>query len=172
MKFLYFIERDTMMEQEYSSKDTSINVVNKVYKVYKFRENSRVLDYGGGKYNTNIEYMKKKNVDIVVYDKYNRDKANNSKALRNNYYDYIVCSNVLNVIKEDEIIEEIILHMIELGKRDTIYLYAIYEGDKSGIGKATSKGYQRNQKTIYYMNMLMYYFSSVEKKNDIIICRK
>lgn len=172
MKFLYFIERDTMMEQEYSSKDTSINVVNKVYKAYKFRENSRVLDYGGGKYNTNVDYMKKKNVDITIYDKYNRDKVNNSKALRNNYYDYIVCSNVLNVIKEDEIIEEIIVHMIQLGKRDTIYLYAIYEGNKSGVGKVTSKGYQRNQKTSYYMNLLMNYFSSVEKKNDIIICRK
>ena len=44
------------MEQKYSSKDTSINVVNKVYKQYLFNANSKILDYGGGKYDTNKEY--------------------------------------------------------------------------------------------------------------------
>ena len=46
-------------EQLYSSADTSINTVSAVYK-YIDAPNTVILDYGGGKYDTNVEYMMQK----------------------------------------------------------------------------------------------------------------
>lgn len=160
------------MRQEYSSKETSINVVNKVYKQYDFKPNTKVLDYGGGKYDTNKEYMYRKHVDILVYDKYNREESHNNKVLSLYPYDYIVCSNVLNVIKEDLVIDEILRHMLNLGTETTIYLFAVYEGNKSGIGTVTKKGYQRNQRLDFYNALLKGYFKTVEKRKGLLICKK
>ena len=39
-------------------------------------------------------------------------------------------------------------------KDTTIVYIQIYEGDKSGIGKVTSKGYQRNLKSKYYLSFI------------------
>ena len=45
------------MFQEYTSKDTSINTVNAIYKKGYFKEGDEILDFGGGKYDSNIEYL-------------------------------------------------------------------------------------------------------------------
>lgn len=158
------------MRQEYSSKDTSISVVNKVYKQYNFRPFTTVLDYGGGKYDKNKDYMQQKQVNVLVYDKYNRSEEENLYALSVPHYDYLVCSNVLNVIKEDVIIDEILKHMRSLNA--DLYLFAVYEGDKSGTGKVTKKGYQRNQKLAFYKSLLEQYFTKVENKKGILVCKK
>ena len=164
----------TNLIQKYTSKDTSINVVNKIYTHYDFIEGSHILDYGGGKYDKNIEYMKNKNSFVYVYDKYNRSKDYNATTkgiCSKRPPDYIVCSNVLNVIYEDEIIEEI-LEDIYLYAENAIVLFAIYEGDKSGIGKETTKGYQRNQKIKEYLKYIEEYFEVIKIKKGIIECRR
>lgn len=158
------------MRQEYSSKDTSISVVNKVYKQYNFRPFTTVLDYGGGKYDKNKDYMQQKQVNVLVYDKYNRSEEENLYALSVPHYDYLVCSNVLNVIKEDVVIDEILKHMRSLNA--DLYLFSVYEGDKSGTGKVTKKGYQRNQKLAFYKSLLEQYFTKVENKKGILVCKK
>jgi hypothetical protein len=164
------------MNQKYTSKDTSINVINKVYKKYEFKENSLILDYGGGKYDSNVIYMKNKNNSIVlVYDKYNKDIEHNKKVLdycRKNIPNYVVCSNVLNVIMEDEIINEICTDILNYCNNETIVIFAIYECDKSGIGKETSKGYQRNEKTKEYLKFIEKYYKINSVKSGIIICQK
>lgn len=159
------------MQQRYSSKDTSINVVNKVYKQHAFEPNSLVLDYGGGKYDANVEYMKAKGVTVLVYDKYNRTESSNEQVLSyvaKNQPNYVVCSNVLNVIFEDEIIDEILQNIQSYNAEKVIF--AIYEGNRSGIGGETSKGYQRNQKTKEYIPMIEKYFVVLKKKNGMIEC--
>ena len=158
------------MKQEYSSKDTSISVVNKVYKQYNFRPFTTVLDYGGGKYDKNKDYMKQYLVKVSVYDKYNRSEEENRLALSVAHYDYLVCSNVLNVIKEDEVIDEILKHMLSINA--DLYLFTVYEGDKSGSGKVTKKGYQRNQKLNFYYSLLEHYFSIVSNQKGILVCKK
>ena len=159
------------MRQKYSSKDTSINVVNKVYKQCVFMPQCRILDYGGGKYNTNRDYMAGKcGADLRVYDKYNRSDNENRETLewvKENVLDYIVCSNVLNVIMEDEIIDEILADISSLHAK-CVYI-AVYEGDRSGVGKETAKGWQRNQKASCYVDMLSKYFD-IEWKNGNLFC--
>lgn len=159
--------------QKYSSKNTSINTISKIYKKYEFKENSIILDYGCGKYNTSINFMKNKNCIVLPYDKYNRNEDINKQTLefcKNNKIDYIVCSNVLNVILEDEVIFEILDNIYEIANKNTIILISIYEGDKSSIGKETTKGYQKNMKLKEYLKYLNKF--EVTIKNQIYICKK
>lgn len=161
--------------QKYTSKDTSINVVNKVYKQCTFNDNSLILDYGGGKYDSNAEYMKGKNgSDVLVYDKYNRSDGHNSTVLnrcREDIPDYVVCSNVLNVIMEEDVIESVLAGIQELCGKDTVVYIAIYEGDKSGKGKETSKGWQRNEKACEYEEIISRYFG-FRRKGGIFVCSR
>ena len=162
------------LSQEHTSKDTSVNVVNRVYRHYDFNPNSIILDYGGGKYDSNKEYMWNLNHSLVcIVDKYNRSSEHNLQALEylaENTPKYVVCSNVLNVIKEDEVVSTL-LDDISKNFKQAIFLFAVYSGNKSGIGAETSKGYQRNLKTKYYIEYLVPYFDDIIIKRDIIICR-
>jgi hypothetical protein len=146
------------MSQEFSSKNTSVNTITKVYKRFKFKANSLILDYGGGKYDTNKAYLESLGHSCYVYDPYNRSKEENelalSSVLSRGGADVVVCANVLNVIKEDSIIQEIlqdILNYVHLGSK--VYIQ-IYEGNKSGVGLPTSRGYQRNEVTSQYLDMI------------------
>ena len=162
-------------EQKYDSRNTSINKLNKVYTNYSFKPNSFILDYGGGKYNTNIDYMKKFGSAVVVYDPYNRSIEENERTfnLCNKYnLDYVVCSNVLNVIKEHESINEVLSNIKNISREETIILFTVYEGNRSGMGEKTTKGYQRNQKYSDYLNIIELYFNIIKVERGIIVCRK
>lgn len=158
------------MKQKYSSAETSLCIVNKVYTHHTFANGSKILDYGGGRYDLNTEYMKERGVDVSVYDKFNRSEEHNVRVLnsaRQTQPDYVVCSNVLNVIMEDEVIDGILEDIASFGARTLI---AVYEGDRTGTGRETSKGYQRNTKLSEYVPMVQKYFDIISKKNGILEC--
>lgn len=167
------------MKQEYTSAKTSINTVTKIYKNIEFVMGSEVLDYGGGKYDTNTEYLKERGVNCYVFDPYNRTEEHNQKVLDYFRYrqgsDYIVCANVLNVIKEDFIIIEILHNIKQLISEKGIIYIQIYEGGKQSIGKRTIKGYQRNQKTVDYETFLRVVFNenwNISRKSNIFVLSK
>lgn len=158
------------MNQKYSSADTSLAVVNKVYTQRVYEPGSRVLDYGGGRYDLNTEYMRDRGVEVAVYDKFNRSPEHNARVLRRAREvapDYVVCSNVLNVIAEDEVIDGILDDMASFGAR---VLIAVYEGSRSGIGAETTKGYQRNAKLSAYIPMVERHFDIISRKGGILEC--
>ena len=165
-----------MGKQQITSKDTSISVVNKIYTNKDFSRGSNILDYGGGKYDKNIEYMAKKGCKVVIYDPYNRSNEYNKQTItfvNSQPIHYIVCSNVLNVIKEDSVVEEVISNIAKIKSRNpgcTVYI-SVYEGDKTGISKETSKGWQRNLKTKEYYPLICKYLAIYETKNGIIVCK-
>ena len=164
-----------MKNQQYTSKDTSISTVNKVYTNMYFAPGSVILDYGGGKYDKNTEYMQNKGCKVLVYDPYNRTEEHNKAVfeyIQNNPIDYIVCSNVLNVIKEIPVIEQIlgnIKQIQEVNKSKCVVYITVYEGDKSGEGKITKKGYQRNEPLKHYLGIVSKYLPKcIIKKGTII----
>lgn len=163
------------MTQLHSSKETSVNVVNKVYTRYEFKPGSRIFDYGGGKYLTNTKYMAAKNVHVSVYDKYNKSPEDNAKVLkafREKRPDYIVCSNVLCVIMENAVIDEICADIASYADENTIIIFSVYEGDRSGIGHVTSKGYQRNQKRKEYVPFISKYFEITGIDANTLVCKR
>lgn len=154
------------MEQKYSSKNTSLNQIPKAIKIEEFQSDDVILDWGCGGYDKTKTYIESFGATYFGYDPYWKSDEENKKAL-NCCPTKIFCCNVLNVIMEDEIIEDILWHLsvFRIG-----VVIQVYEGDKTGVGKPTTKGYQRNWKSDQYLPLLKLYFQNVKKKGNIFYC--
>ena len=156
------------MKQEFTSKGTSIRqkTASKGFTVYQskigFIPGAMILDYGGGRYDDSVEYMKKYGCKVLVYDPYNRTDRHNTAVLssmRVRKPDYIVCSNVLNVIKENDIIDAVVKRIYHIAVKGTICIFSMYEGNGTGVGKITGPDqYQRNERTAAYLRFIKKYF--------------
>lgn len=168
MKFFNLISE---VQQQYSSAKTSLNQVSAGHKKIKWVAGTVNLDWGGGKSDMGTEYLKNEHdVTNFVYDPFNRSAAENAKALKSNP-DTITNHNVLNVIQEDDVIIEMMKEWKKISSAKTIYI-TVYEGNGSGEGKPTSKGYQRNQKLAEYLPLVQKVFSSASKNGSMIVINK
>jgi len=157
-----------MVNQKYSSKNTSVNknklpsTSKKVH--WKKYIGQKVLDIGGGKFNNLKDWLKLNyNIELYIYDKYNRSEEENIKAL-NIKPSLVICNNVLNVIDNDNVIKEIVQN---IEKYDRDFVISVYEGDRKGEGKVSKKDcYQRNQKLKDYVK----FFDSDVKIVNGMIC--
>ena len=149
------------------SKATSINTLNRVYKdiAEKYPKGTVILDYGCGRFNTNKDFAEAHGFKWYGYDPGWKTETENAEAL-NCHPDIIICSNVLNVVDDDTMFE--IMHHID--KYLVPVYYTIYEGDKSGIGKETTKGFQRNEKTSEYIGWFQMLYDTVNKHGNIVYC--
>lgn len=166
------------IKQQYTSANTSINTVSAVYKLID-TPNTVILDYGGGKYDTNVEYMLQKcNSRVLVFDPYNRTPEHNSKVIQYfklNPAKIVVCSNVLCVIKEDEIILDILGNIRDLMDYYGILYIRVYERDKTGVGCRTTKGWQRNQCIESYIPFIQQVFGEnceIKKYKGCLLVKK
>lgn len=164
------------MKQEFSSANTSINstklpaIYSKIdwkkvrdnwYEIHDEMSWPFVLDYGCGRYTEHIkEFLMLNSIGLIRHDPYwgsdwGWDKIEPA---------VIVCSNVLNVIKEDENIQEIIDVITKYNKP---YFITVYEGNKSGEGKVTKDNcYQRNQKIKSYCKNFQRVYKNVITQDD------
>lgn len=153
--------------QNHTSKNTSINK-EKFPRIYthinwEHLRNMRLLDYGCGRYTEHIRtLMWRYDIEWYGYDPYWLPDVLNQEALQCEPH-IVVCSNVMNVIKEDLIVSKI-HDTIKYEIRPAIgYFITIYQGDKTGIGKESKKDcWQRNQLIEEYM------LSDEVKKYNII----
>lgn len=170
-KQLDFMNKLSKVTQKYSSAKTSLNQVSKGHKLIKWKPGTVNIDWGGGKSNKGTEYLlDEHNVINFVYDPFNRSAAENAKALKSSP-DTLTNHNVMNVIAEDEVIIEMMKEWKKLKTVKTIYI-TVYVGNGKGIGKPTSKGYQRNQKLIEYLPLVKQVFPSASKKGSMIVINK
>lgn len=164
------------MTQTFSSAKTSIRQISKPYKThldkFGFRKNALILDYGGGKYDDAKDFMAKYGFNVLVYDPYNRSADHNKmvmSAVAKRKPDYIICANVLNVIKENAIVDDVIKRIKRISGPDTVCIFSVYEGNRTGHGKQSGPDqYQRNQKTDSYIPMISKYFPHVIKRYGLI----
>lgn len=161
-------------QQEFSSAATSINS-NKlpaIYKMVNFRSGDVVVDFGGGKFDNAVNYLKDKGVTLLVYDPYNRSAEHNKEVLRilkeHGGADAAVNSNVLNVIKEPEAREAVLRNIKKITKRGAPIYITVYEGRGDGAEGPTKSGYQLNRKTGDYMDEVGSVFSNVKRKGKLI----
>lgn len=161
--------------QAFTSAATSINS-NKLPKVYgklpPLGRNSLLLDYGCGRYTDHIRAA----LDVVYlpYDPFNQPEAVNQQSLalvRIAQHIHmpvtIVCSNVLNVINDDDAIQAIANRIQDIVQCSggTAYI-TVYAGDRSGIGRQTGPDqWQRNEPLRNYLR----FFRSATIRNNMII---
>lgn len=161
-------------EQEFSSAATSINSTKlpAIYKMVDFRSGDVVVDFGGGKFDNAVNYLKDKDVTLLVYDPYNRSAEHNKEVLQilkeHGGADAAVNSNVLNVIKEPEAREAVLRNIKKITKRGAPIYITVYEGKGDGAEGPTKSGYQLNRKTADYMDEIEQVFSDVKRRGKLI----
>lgn len=136
-----------------TSKNTSVNHSKIPYLVkhidWKRCIWGRCLDYGSGKLNHNTYYyINSLCIQYLPYDPYWLDEKTNNKAM-NLYPTIVICSNVLNVIDDNETMHHIHQYIRGL---NVPYFIKVYEGDRSYISRETKKDcFQRNWPTEEYL---------------------
>ena len=169
------------MAQLHTSADTSINrnklpaIYGKARKHGYLKANMKVLDYGCGKFPQLAKnYLDGIGVFYAGYDKYNLSNNDNERAFLygiNTGYDLVLCSNVLNVIDDDDEIKNVIKNCMNLTKEYAIF--TVYEKDKSGNGKETKPDcYQRNQPIGFYQNVIEAMGYNVERVDGMLVVSK
>jgi len=74
---------------------------------------------------------------------------------------------VLNVIAEPEARAELIE---TAAMADGKAYFTVYEGDRSGVGRRTTKGWQNNRKLADYMPELQAHFEYVYRNGSVLVC--
>lgn len=163
-----------MVDQEYDSAATSINS-NKlpaIYKMVNFNEGDVIVDFGGGKFDNAVEYIRDKGATLCVYDPYNRSAEHNKEVLRilreNGGADAAVNSNVLNVIKEPEARKNVLQNIARITKPGAPIYITVYEGKGNGQEGPTKSGYQLNRKTADYLEEIQEVFPDATRRGKLI----
>ena len=166
-----------IIPQEYTSKETCHNhyQLPQLFKLAPFEAGKTCVDYGGGAFDTSIKFLAEKGLIAHVYDPYNRDAAHNKAVLdwvdKIGGVDYVTSSNVLNVIKEEEVRLNVLRNMQLIGKENATFYFVTYEGNRSGVGAYSGKGWQNHRKTAEYLDEIRSVFPNVVKKGFLIIAK-
>lgn len=162
-------------DQEYDSAATSINS-NKlpaIYRMIKLQPGTVGVDFGGGKFDNAVEYLRDQDVTLCVYDPYNRSAEHNREVLRtlraNGGADFAINSNVLNVIKEPEARKGVLENIKKITKPGAPIYITVYEGRGDAKEGVTKSGYQLNRKTADYLEEIQEVFPDATRKGKLIV---
>ena len=132
---------------------------------------ARILDFGGGRYDDSMEFMREWGHQLLVYDPYNRSPDHNLAVLASEW-DAIICCNVLNILTDD-VIHKALEDVVTLRRgTDMPVFFTVYEKDKDGIGKFSGADeFQRNERISSYVPRLELHFKTVVKIKGVLSCR-
>ena len=158
-----------MNPQTITSAATSLRQVPAIFKKVDFWFGTN-LDLGGGKCDEVQAYFDEKKYECtnLVYDPFNRSEDHNKAVLDKAKWEgcnTVTIFNVLNVIKD----KDHRLELLNLASQHGCLVYiAVYEGDRSGDGKETTKGYQLNRKLKDYESEIKEVFRVVKREYGYI----
>jgi hypothetical protein len=160
--------------QSHTSAKTSVNTVPRLFSRVPFEKGTTNLDLGGGRFDTVTHLLRKRGVQNVVFDPYNRSEEHNAQTLArvDEGVDTVTVSNVLNVIKEKRYRIQVLRQAADaIRETDGSVYIAVYEGDRSSKGKQTSCGWQCNRPVRSYLSEVSSVFRDVSLKNGVITAR-
>lgn len=123
------------------------------------------LDIGGGACDRGTQYLKARQVVSVVYDPFNRSAAENQRAARAaccGQAATVTIANVLNVVASPQARRRVLQQAADAAGAQGQVFVDVYEGDRSGRGRRTSKGWQANRPLASYARELARIFRRVE----------
>jgi hypothetical protein len=159
--------------QNITSADTSINdkKTAATFTKVNFEEGTINADIGGGRFDNATSILKDKGVTNIIFDPFNRTEAHNTDAankIKDGQADTTTVNNVLNVIQEAGNRDKVIRQAANAVKPNGTSYFLLYEGNGSGVGRETSKGWQENRKTKDYLNEIGAHYDDVKVRNGII----
>ncbi len=150
--------------------------MTKVEKLYpSWTSGLTVLNYGCGKWPQLAHEHLIKEKGALVVKHYDPNLTNHFLAVNSiedineQFFDVVFVANVLNVLTKEQLPE--VLKQIQMVSAG-VYIFQIYEGNKSNVGGKTRDGYQRNAPT---RNYYTYIFNALRprdieiKRNNIIV---
>lgn len=161
------------LAQQITSAKTSVNQVPGLFKsqLLEALPSHRNLDIGGGKYDTGTDFLKSRGIESHVYDPFNRPAEHNEAVMsrfKENPADSVTIANVLNVIREPEARQAVIQQALDALRPGGKAYFSVYEGNRSGAGAETPKGWQENRKALEYLDEIKKHFPEAQRKGDII----
>ena len=158
--------------QEFNSANTSLNQVAATFGMVDLKNGGSNLDYGGGKYDKATALLSGRGVTNLVYDPFNRSEVHNflvrQQISLSGGADTVTANNVLNVIREEIVVLDILRQTANGIRADGTAWFLLYDGDKSGVGRATTRGWQRNERAASYVPLIQTAFESVKVKGSLI----
>jgi len=125
-------------------------------------------DLGGGAYDLATRFLGRRGVQNIVWDPGNREPEENARAVRRlaRGATTVTLANVLNVIPDAEDRRKLLEQASRLA--DTTFIW-IHEGDRSGRGRQTTKGWQENRITEDYLAEVLRVFPWAERLGRVIV---
>jgi len=171
----------TPPKQELTSEATSINLkrlpqaFTQLMKEDIFKSIRTGLDIGGGRANNVIKKLKKDlGFNLRIYDPFNRSPKHNaeviSQIIEEGGVDAVFNNNTLNVIREKENQLRIVQQARDVLRDNKTAYFSVYEGNKTGVGKTTTKGWQEHKPLEMYKELIEEVFGAdnVTMKNGVI----
>jgi hypothetical protein len=128
------------------------------------------LDIGGGRYDEATAYLAARGVENRIFDPYNRSKEHNTAAV--GPADSVTVANVLNVVREEAHQHGVILLTHAALRPGGVAYFSAYEGDRSGDGRPTVKGFQHNLPLRAYLALVRRFFPSATLRGKVIVAVK
>lgn len=133
----------------------------------------RNLDIGGGPCAAGTRYLAREGVKSTVYDPCHRTPAANAAALaRAGRYDTVTVANVLNVIPAAADRAAVVRLAARALRPGGTAFFSVHEGDRSGRGGPTAKGWQANRRAASYEPELRAAFADVRRSGAMFACRR
>ena len=134
------------------------------------------LDVGGGHHEDATLYLAERKVKNVVYDHIHKSAEHNAKAISFvigiGGSHSVTLSDVLNVIPSWRDRDAVLYYSKFLARKSAPIYIGVYEGDKSGVGKMTRKGWQANLELGEYEKAIANRFEIVSIKDGVITAIK
>jgi len=163
-------------KQAITSAGTSINIIPSVHKRAAFEPGTVNADIGGGAYDRATKFLaREKGVINIVWDPFTRSPKHNQKAaaaIKGGKAQTATVANVLNVIRNKADRAKTIRRAADAVGEDGVAYFQVYEGDRSGVGKVTPKGWQENRKLETYVSEIKRFFKVVIRKHGYIEARQ
>lgn len=161
--------------QEVTSEETSVNTIPSLFRQAKFRRGRVNADIGGGKFETATRYLAGRGVTNIVWDPFARKPEHNKRAaarIRNGGAATATVANVLNVIKDPKACDRVIRQAANAVGKNGVAYFQVYEGDRSGKGGKTDRGWQANKPLSAYVDAIARVFRYVEHRDGYLEARQ
>jgi hypothetical protein len=160
-----------------ASAKTSVNQIPFLHKWiarYYAGRDKFVFDFGAGKHGKVDQFMIDQKIAYAPYDPFNRlplVNEHSTQALKSGACDFVVCSNVLNVI-EDEHLDHTISELLNatcLTKMRACYV-TVYHKASLPKNRQVGNHFQRNEPLDWYKKKLEEKFDVVIKNGKVLTC--
>lgn len=158
--------------QNTTSAATCVRTVPRLFKKVSWTPNTLNLDIGGGRFSDTTDYLGSMGVENVVLDPYNSPDTLEEAlaAAKLQKFNTATLCNVLCVINDELMRDRLLAIAANAIKPEGSVYIQVYEGNKTGIPKFTSKGWQSNKPLSRYLDEVSLHFNKVTSKGGFLTC--